>query len=106
MGYYTTYKLSIVGDKVDVFQVANFIETLQGPGYDMTKVLFGSACVKWYDYEDEMKQASIKFKDTILKLHGNGEEDGDVWVRYFLNGKVQECKAKVTFEEFDEDKLK
>ena len=41
----------------------------------------------------------------ILSLYGNGEEDGDMWVEYFMNGKVQTEKAVITYADFDPKKL-
>jgi hypothetical protein len=34
-----------------------------------------------------------------------GEEGGDMWKRYYKNGKVQVANAKITYDEYDETKL-
>ena len=60
---------------------------------------------KWYDFKRDMKNFSLKYKDVLFKTYGEGEENGDIWYRYFKNGKMQECFAKVVFEVYDESKL-
>jgi hypothetical protein len=53
-----------------------------------------------------MRAFSKIYPNTLFKLKGEGEEAGDVWIKYFKNGKMQSCPAKITFEEYDENKLK
>jgi len=62
--------------------------------------------VKWYDHEENMKELSLKFPNTVFRLHGVGEEQGDEWYKYFKNGKLQTCRAIITFKEYDEGKLR
>ena len=61
---------------------------------------------KWYEYDENMKTISKKYPETIFILEGEGEESGDIWKRYYLNGKVQVAEAKISYDEFDEKKLK
>lgn len=61
---------------------------------------------KWYESTADMKEMSIRFEDVLFKLHGEGEEAGDLWDEYYLNGKHQRCNAILTYEPFDENKLK
>jgi hypothetical protein len=61
---------------------------------------------KWYEHEEHMRKISLQYPDVIFELRGEGEESGDIWVKYFVNGKMQLCAAKIVFEEFDEKKLK
>ena len=62
-------------------------------------------CVKWYDHETEMREISKKNPGVIFTLHGEGEESGDVWKKYFLDGKMQEAYGVITFDDFDSTKL-
>jgi hypothetical protein len=61
---------------------------------------------KWYEHEQEVAEFSKYFPTTLFTLNGEGEETGDIWKKYFLNGKMQVAKAKILFDEFDEKKLK
>ena len=65
---------------------------------------FGNKC-KWYDHTEDMRKISEKYQNVIFSLYGNGEEDGDMWVKYFMNGKVQYEKAVITYANFDPKKL-
>ena len=60
--------------------------------------------VKWYyDWKREMKDLSRAFPDLVFKVHGCGEENGDVWDAYFCAGEMQDCKA--VLEPFDPTKF-
>ena len=61
---------------------------------------------KWYYHEVHMRKISLQYPDVIFELKGEGEESGDIWVKYFVNGKMQVCNATIVFEPFDEKKLK
>lgn len=61
---------------------------------------------KWYEHEVVMKEISKEYPDVIIQLTGEGEENSDMWIKYFVNGKMQHCEAKIVFEEFDPKKLK
>lgn len=61
---------------------------------------------KWYDSHTELGEFSKKYPNWLFVLTGEGEESGDLWKKYYLNGKVQEAKAQIIFDEFDEKKLK
>lgn len=61
---------------------------------------------KWYDHQEDLKAFSQKYPQHLFILKGKGEESGDIWMKYFLNGKVQVANAVITFEEFNEAKLK
>jgi len=67
----------------------------------------GDPCdaVKWYDHEAEMRAISKKHPGVIFTLSGAGEESGDVWKKYFLDGKMQEAYGVITFDDFDSTKL-
>lgn len=100
MGYYTTYNLEVVSGNDGVTDYEKEITELSGYQY-----LFGDH-VKWYNHEDDMRHYSAKHSNTLFMLRGEGEEPGDLWCAYFLNGKMQMTLAKITYEDFDETKLK
>lgn len=105
MGYYTRFKLSmfIYQDEKTSKKYNDVVEKIKEvSGYSNP---FGEE-VKWYDWEEDMKKVSLQFSDIVLILEGEGEESGDIWRAYFKNGKYQYCPAEITFDEFDETKLK
>lgn len=61
---------------------------------------------KWYSHDEDLKAFSLKHPDIVFEIKGYGEDNGDIWVKYFKNGKCQECPAIISFEKFDEKKLK
>jgi hypothetical protein len=56
-------------------------------------------------HPEDMKAMSLHFPNTLFLLEGEGEESGDVWKEYYLNGKSQRCQAQLVFDKFDESKL-
>lgn len=60
---------------------------------------------KWYEHEDDMKKISRKHPGIVFALKGEGEESGDVWMKYFRDGKVQVCETIIAFDAFDPKKL-
>jgi hypothetical protein len=111
MGYYTDFKLRT--DK-HVPDLGKKINEISGYSFDDdTNYYIGSdelnslQCydIKWYEHETHMRKISKNHKNVLFTLEGNGEEEGDMWVKYFLNGKMQKVKAEITFQPFDKTKL-
>lgn len=106
MGYLTTYDLTVYtpeddgrlqeycGDENFKSIVASILDFT--PFYD---------CCKWYDHESDMKIISKKFPNHVFKLHGEGEESGDIWDKWFMNGKMQICIAKIIIPDFNPELL-
>jgi hypothetical protein len=65
----------------------------------------GVAQCKWYDHESDMRAISAKHRGVVFTLHGEGEEGGDLWNKYFLNGKMQTAFARIEYDSFDSLKL-
>lgn len=121
MGYETRYRLEVetvkvkkevkgidangqpatvfVEEYIDAERIQREISDLSGYQY-----LWSDMC-KWYDHEKDMRAISRKYKDVLLKLSGEGEKSGDLWVKYFKNGKMQHCEARIEFDPFDSSKL-
>lgn len=53
----------------------------------------------------EMCYLSEKIPDLLISMHGEGEFNDDIWKSYYMNGKYQECRAKIVFDDYDVDKL-
>lgn len=97
MGYYTRYDISenpqTVQDAIEQKSQYNFYSGQ-------------SDKVKWYDWQKDCLEVSKDFPNLVIKIEGGGEEQGDQWKAYIKDGKIQIAKAIVTFEAFDESKLK
>lgn len=123
MGYVTDYTLT-THQKI---KIADFVEKVKEIGFDyvfseeieyleldvkdnpnceQTLEIASTESYKWYENEDDMKELSKAFPDIVFMLHGEGEEQGDLWLSYHKNGKVQRENAKITYGEFDESQLK
>jgi hypothetical protein len=61
--------------------------------------------IKWYEWEQEMRGISKRFPEVFFTVEGKGEEDDDIWVAYFLGGKMQKADGKIVFDPFDARKL-
>lgn len=101
MGYYTRYHIDSKTDGVTREQAEQLALAVVEPHYGNP---FDDSC-KWYDHDEHMKEVSEKNPDIVFELFGEGEESGDIWYKYYKNGKKQVCQGKVTFEEYDESKL-
>jgi len=96
MGYYTTHELEII--RGDDYETEHKKEISALSGYNDC---FSGEGIKWYDHEKHMRAYSKKHPETLFKLIGDGEENGDLWHEYYLNGQMQRCKAVLTFPSFD-----
>ena len=63
------------------------------------------AC-EWEDHEKLLKYLSKKRPTFLYILQGEGESNGDMWIKYFKGGKMQFAPANITFDIFDETRLK
>ena len=80
--------------------VWNAIEALEGQGREMYQALMRHESSQW-SYDGDMLGLSREFPDALLTLTGEGEENVDMWRRYYYNGKAQVAKAIITYPEFD-----
>ncbi len=103
MAYYTRFALRIINEN-DLFipllrlEYENAACALNDEGNT------NNYC-KWYDHEADMKNFSRKHPEIVFELEGNGENNSDMWLKYFKDGKMQVCQAKFEFDPYDESKL-
>ena len=129
MGYYTRYSMEVqdIDNKgYDSYKIAKYMldkqkesnkfyvfkyeledfveneDATSGVDYGLS---FGDNEYKWYDNEEDMRLLSKEFPDILFKLHGEGEDNKDIWDKYFMNGKMQYCSAKIIYSPFDKTKL-
>jgi hypothetical protein len=74
--------------------------------YKEAKYALSGEATIWLDHEKDMKEFSNHYEDFVFTLYGQGTEAPDVWIKHFKNGKMQYCPAIITFDDFDEGKLK
>ena len=60
---------------------------------------------EWYEHEADMKALSATFPDVLFSLEAEGAENGDLWIKYFKEGKCQVCKATITFPSYNPELL-
>lgn len=114
MGYYTnfeitanTYEKTMLGEQFGYIldnkiltDLQNEVEKMNLPDGYIDEDRF-SAYGKWYEWKDDMRLLSSKFPDLIFTIEGEGEESGDIWRAYVMNGALQFCAAKIIFDDFN-----
>jgi hypothetical protein len=119
MGYYTTFRLSIelvdgkqlTKQESDTFKAELLVKYEASEHYDQDGYLAYMLekypdSSKWYDHEDDMREFSKLYPNVVFRLEGEGEEAGDVWCKFFQNGKMQDATPPTPeFYPFDPDKL-
>jgi hypothetical protein len=104
MGYYTRHELSIKSGSDNL--IKELREYSQEASYALQDNGDTEESCKWYGHQDELRSFSLLHPEALFKLEGEGEESCDIWVEYYQNGKMQLCKAKISFDGFDESLLK
>lgn len=104
MGYYRDYSL-----KVELPPIADIIDSLRKQSEEASYCLepdgSSSESGKWYDHEEDLLEFSRQNPGILFTLEGKGQEQGDHWKKYFMNGMIQIEEAQVTIGDFDLKKL-
>ncbi len=102
MGYNTTYKVYVVNDTPakwtldkDLARISDYVFD-DGEAHD----------IKWYEHDAEMKLLSKEHPDTIYEVRGNGEDESDVWVSFYKDGKSYKVNLAPVYPAFDEGLLR
>lgn len=114
MGYCTSFNLEILDIKDnsksygEVFQnVVSILEKLDVIDYALSEDALDSYdSVKWYEHEEHMKKLSTEIPYVLFKLSGEGEDSGDIWDKYFFDGKMASYTAEVKIPPFSASDLK
>jgi len=111
MGYRTYYTLQYIdpaGDELPEGRQAEIMAYIENakdhdgwPTYEIDE-----AEAKWYEHDQDMAVLSKAFPDVLFCLHGEGEDNQDMWETYYFAGKMQYCEAMITYAPFDPAKLK
>lgn len=122
MGYYTRHVLDIENDECDYQEVIKYMVELNDKDSDkfypfeyeledfknnkeVSFPLDDPGESKWYEHTNEMLDLSKAFPNVVFKIHGEGEDNGDIWDEYYKDGKMQRCEAEIVMPPFDERKL-
>jgi hypothetical protein len=105
MGYYTQYSLTMPRNPITALQLEAAIMAdevaLIALGVEGSS---SGETAKWYEHDTFMLTLSAKYPNTIFKLHGDGEESGDLWDKYYVGGKLQHeerLKTELPIPDFD-----
>ena len=101
MGYATCYTLEAPEELILALKAE-----CEGADYALEDSGDTLESCKWYEHEEDLRAFSKKHPKVLFKLSGEGESQGDDWVKYFRNGQMQTCPAIVTRAPFDARKLK
>lgn len=112
MGYYTNYSLEVKNldvDSDDDVTEESVISALRSEIDEAATAfdIYGTTennC-KWYNAKEDVAKFSKMYPTWLFTLSGEGEEAGDLWKCYILNGKTQDAPAQISYDEFDESKL-
>lgn len=117
MGYQTNYTLRVnllIANKIAELTnrspllevIKQLRETNEEAQYSLTE---NGDCSgndsRWYNHQEDLRKFSKLHPNILFSLHGEGEESGDLWNEYFLNGKCQVEKAQIQIAPFDVTKL-
>lgn len=128
MGYFTNFELQIRdNENLNINEIFQFIkeknlcypfceellneETINSGDFldcDTSGVFYNlvlDESYSWYEHKEDMQILSKQFPDILFVLKGEGEENGDFWIKYFKHGKVQVCPGKIVYDSFNESKL-
>lgn len=111
MGYYTRYTGKVTGPKELVDDFANKYEDERANAYGfepydfIRQEFFGGEALTWYDHENDILELSNKHPNLLFHLEGEGEESGDIWKKWFRNGKSVTTQARIVFDTPDLDTL-
>ena len=115
MSYRTTYNLSIqeggpttreVAEKLSDYGREEFAGRREDPEI-WEELVTGFMQASWYDHEAHMKMVSKDHPDVLFTLKGEGENNGDQWTEFHMNGRVQREEApRWSPKTFDPKKLR
>lgn len=106
MGYYTDYTIEHDGAEKLTEKMMAKLETISEYSFEEEgPQSFRNSYAKWYEHEEHMRKFSKLYPKVVFTVTGEGEEGGDLWKRYYKNGKMQEAYAEITYSPFDESKL-
>lgn len=118
MGYYTRFDLELheaTEEYPNVVSVYNAFQEMQETGeadfefegfdYAFDQNGYSNDSLKWYENDAEMSAFSELFPEVTFLLKGEGEDNQDIWHKYFKNGRSVLKTAKIVIEPLREGEL-
>lgn len=113
MGYYTYFDITVRCGTHSVYEVERAIIGERNGifgGFDLCgsqecsdTIWFSSMeGLKWYDEESDMKEFSKRFPGATFVVEGTGEEQGDIWVHEYKNGKERERHVEFVWTDWSD----
>jgi hypothetical protein len=106
MGYYTEYSLNVLNAETkethphEIEVIKELIEQCKEAEYALSINGSTKEASKWYSRDIDLREFSKKYPSLLFELYGEGEDGGDLWREYYLNGKMQRDKAQLTYKDF------
>jgi len=97
MWYQTTFHIKAIDLKPALDRPIlnkSFFNSLELYGVDVESRKDGRFAIgdgesyKWREHEEDLCEVSSQYTDVVFILDGEGEQTGDVWRKFFLNGKL------------------
>jgi hypothetical protein len=101
MGYYTYYTLEVEQEPSEEL----LEEELYGFSIESWLNDIGDE-LKWYGHEADMIELSKRYPEYLFILTGTGEQNDDLWRKWFKDGKWYKWFLEYTIPDFEESKLK
>lgn len=110
MGYYTMHNLTVKTGEHTIAQIAKAIyenenidyafipeDNLLEKAYPGSFSLEGADPVEWYHEPIDMQKLSERFPTAIFTVHGEGEEQCDIWEHEYRAGKMRSRKVVISW---------
>lgn len=98
MGYYTDYTLDVYQSQgsFDRDELNRAVMEIDGGTFEEWGDLSWYASdQKWYSQRRDMYELSLKFPNLLFRVHGNGEDEDDLWDEYWQDGSYEEQYAEI-----------
>lgn len=102
MGYYTDFSIQLVGEhigEVKADEVMAELEKISEYGFyrEGVQEIKSSDSCKWYEHEEHLKALAITYPDIGFEVKGIGEEQPDMWAKYFRGDNFHGDQAVMSF---------
>lgn len=80
MGYYTHFTVTCN----DLEREGEVLDTIAEIAEVDVSYLDGTGdSLKWYDFHEDMLKVAARFPDVVIRVDGIGDENLDVWTRWY-----------------------